>query len=78
MAPPPLRLRTLVVAVAVLALLIDVALEGERSLRPARQYRYWAKMHRLTEKRLLGMLARTEGGIARCKDQDLTLGPRRV
>jgi len=67
-ALPRFRLRTLLVALAVLALLIDVGIESERLLRRASYYRYWARMHGLTETTMRRMLAQTEGEIARCKD----------
>jgi hypothetical protein len=65
---PRFRLLTLMIAVIVLGLLIGSAVEGDRMLERTRYYRYWAKMHELTESRLRGMLAQTEGEIARCTD----------
>ena len=67
-ALPRFRLRTLLVALAVLALLIDAGIESERLLRQASYYRYWARMHGLTETTMRRMLAQTEVEIARCED----------
>ncbi len=68
MRPPRFRLLTLMIAVIVTGLLIGSAVEGERMLKRTRYYRYWARMHELTEGRLRGMLVQTEGEIARCTD----------
>ncbi len=68
MRPPRFRLLTLMIAVIVIGLLIGSAVEGERMLKRTRYYRYWARMHEITECRMLGILAQTEGEIARCTD----------
>ena len=52
MRPPRFRLLTLMIAVIVTGLLIGSAVEGERMLKRTRYYRYWARMHELTEGRL--------------------------
>ena len=68
MRPPRFRLLTLMIAVIVTGLLIGSAVEGKRLLERRRHFCYLAKMHNIAERRMRGMLTRTEGEILRCTD----------
>jgi hypothetical protein len=59
---------SMMIAVAAVALLIGFSMDAHRLIHRVQGYRYWAMLHSLTEKRLLGDLASTQGAIARCKD----------
>jgi hypothetical protein len=65
---PRFRLQTLMIAVVMIGLLIGSAVKGERLVRRSRYYRYEASLYGISERRMRGILAQTEGQIARCKD----------